>query len=57
MSEKKKARFSAATLERDKTGAETGQATTSTKHDTTAAGSRQKEISDFLGHGQEAVVK
>ncbi len=53
----KKPRSAAATVERDKAGMETGQATTSAFHDTTGNIPGQAvNIADFLGHGQEAAV-
>ncbi len=53
----KKTRPTAATVERDNAGAETGQATTSTYDFTTGGKSGQAvHIADFLGHGQEAAV-
>ena len=51
----KKPHPTAATVERDRAGAETRQATTSTTQSTTPTTSRQR-ISDFLGHGQNAAV-
>lgn len=43
MTDMKMTHPTAATVERVEAGAETGQATTSTTNDTTAAGSRQTE--------------
>ncbi len=51
----KKPHPTAATVERDRAGAETRQATTSTTQSTTPTTSRQR-ISNFLGHGQSAAV-
>lgn len=48
----KKAHPTAATVEREKMGAETGQATTSTQEHITPTASRQR-ISDLLAHGAE----
>ena len=53
----KKPHPTAATVERDRAGAETRQATTSTTNDTTPTPTGQAvKISDLLGHGQSAAV-
>ena len=57
MSTNKKARPDTAIPERERMGAETGQATTSTTNDTTPTPTGQAvKISDLLGHGQSAAV-
>ena len=53
----KKPHPTAATVERDRAGAETRQATTSTTNDTTPTPTGQAvKIADLLGHGQNAAV-
>lgn len=57
MSEKEKARSSAATLKRaTETGTVCKTASSSISHDITVAADRQIQIADFLDHGQENAV-
>lgn len=57
MSTEKMTHPTAVTVERDRAGAETGQATTSTTNDTTPTPPGQAvKISDLLGHGQTSAV-
>lgn len=51
----KEAHPTAATVERAKTGAETGQATTS-KNNSTTSGAPGQKVSDYLLHGKENAV-
>ncbi len=54
--QEKRARPGEATPRRAEAGAGLGRSTTSTANNITAAESRQMQIADFLGHGQEAAV-